>query len=371
MRSIVFFLPSLEGGGAERTIVNIANKINRESYKAYLLIIDAPTEGKHKAEYSGSVCKDVEIINLGIPIRAIYYPRILFALVKMINRIKPDIIMGTMLRPNELLTLAALFFNRSIKLILRESANHLVTEYSWLERKYIRFMYGKIADCTVALSWGVKENMVNNFGIEPSNIRVIYNPVDIEYIEQQMSKNVPELETSAIKLVSIGRLVKEKDQKTLIKAIAIIKKYISCKLYLLGKGELEKELKELVHSLALDEEIIFMGFQSNPYAFLAQCDLFILSSEREGFGHVIVEAMAAEVPVISTACNYGPIEIIDDNFNGILSPVGNAEELAKHILDLVSDRKKMHQLKIHGKERARDFSVKKIVAQYEALFEKL
>lgn len=371
MKRIVFFLPALVGGGAERTIVNIANRINRENYKVYLMVIDTPTEGKYKDEYSQFVYKDVEVINLGIAITKRNYPRILRAIVKNVNRINPDIVMSTMLRPNELLALASLFCHKSIKTVLRESNNRVATEYSWIERKYIRFMYGKLAKRTIALSKGVKRNMVENFGINEKNISVVYNPIDIQNIEQQMEKKELVLEGSGIKIINIGRLIPQKDQKCLIKAIGIVKKQIDCKLYILGKGELEGELKTLVHSLQLDENVEFMGFQSNPYEILAQGDLFVLSSGWEGFGHVIVEAMVAGVPVVSTNCDYGPGEIITDGYNGVLSPVGDEKELAEHILEVVKDKEKMEQFSVRGKERAQDFSIEKIVTQYETIFERL
>lgn len=371
MKKIIFFLPALVGGGAERTIVNIANKINREAYKVYLMVIDIPTEGKYKDEYSKFVYKDVEIINLGITIKVSNYPRILRAIVKNVNRINPDIVMSTMLRPNELLAFASLFYRKSVKTVLRESNNRVAAEYSWIEKKYIRFMYGKIANRTIALSKGVKRNMVENFGINEKNISVIYNPVDIENIEQQMKKKEQVLNTSGIKIINIGRLIPQKDQECLIKAVGIVKKQINCKLYILGKGELEKNLKDLVHSLQLDENVEFMGFQSNPYGILAQGDLFVLSSGWEGFGHVIVEAMVAGVPVVSTNCDYGPGEIITDGYNGILSPVGDETKLAEHILEIITDKEKMQQLSEHGRERAQDFSIEKIVTQYETIFERL
>lgn len=371
MKKIVFFLPALVGGGAERTIVNIANKIDRKAYKVYLIVIDTPTEGKYKDEYSQFVYKDVEIINLGIPIKASNYPCILFSIVKNVNKIRPDIVMSTMLRPNELLAFASLFYHKSVKTVLRESNNRSASEYSWIEKKYIRFMYGKLADRAIALSKGVKENMVQNFGINQENISVIYNPVDIENIEQQIKKKEQILNYSGVKIINMGRLIKQKDQATLIKAVEIVKKQIDCKLYILGKGELEEELKNLVHSLQLDENVEFMGFQSNPYGILAQGDLFVLSSGWEGFGHVVVEAMVAGVPVVSTNCDYGPGEIITDHYNGVLSSVGNETELAEHILEIVTDKEKMVQLSVHGRERAQDFSIEKIVTQYETIFERL
>lgn len=371
MKKIIFFLPALVGGGAERTIVNIANQIDRKSYKVYLMVIDTPNEGKYKDEYSQFVREDVEVINLELAITKRNYPRILWAIVKKVNQIKPDIVMSTMLRPNELLSLASLFFRKSIKVVLRESNNRVAREYSWIERKYIRFMYGKLANRTIALSKGVKRNMVENFGINEKNISVIYNPIDIQNIEAQMRQKELLLEYSGIKIINMGRLTPQKDQKCLIKAIGIVKEQIDCKLYILGKGELEENLKSLVHSQRLDEYVEFMGFQKNPYEILAQGDLFVLSSGWEGFGHVIVEAMVAGIPVVSTDCDYGPGEIITDGYNGVLSPVGDEKELAKHILEIVKDREKMKQFSIRGKERSKDFSVEKIVKQYEAIFERL
>src|SRR5699024_2024023 len=102
--------------------------------------------------------------------------------------------------------------------------------------------------------------------------------------------------------ISAGRLVEQKDYKTLLKAFQLISQRINSRLVILGKGPLENELKLLAKELDIQKKVSFLGFQSNPYKYMKKANVFILSSKWEGFGHVIVEAMAVGTPVISTDC---------------------------------------------------------------------
>ncbi len=127
----------------------------------------------------------------------------------------------------------------------------------------------------------------------------------------------------------------------------------------------------MARKLHIEERILFLGYQNNPFKFLAKSEILVLPSLWEGFAVVIIEAMACGVPVISTRCPYGPEEIITDGLNGLLVPEGDVEGMAQAILQLLSHEPLRKQLAGEGRRRAEDFKVERMVSQYEKLFEQV
>ncbi|GAH75207.1 unnamed protein product [marine sediment metagenome] len=146
-------------------------------------------------------------------------------------------------------------------------------------------------------------------------------------------------------------------------------KTFPCRLVILGEGDEEQALNKLAADLDISNDVAFLGFQNNPFSFIAHSNIFALSSHWEGFGNVIIEAMACSVPVISTNCPYGPNEIITDGVNGLLVPVGDTHAMAEAIAKLLKDEPLRERLAEEGKKRAEDFKVEKMVAEYEKVFE--
>ena len=369
MIKILFFLPSLTGGGAERTIVNIANGLDRSKYKVHLLLLDRPTEGKYKDEYSHLLYEDICVHNLKIKICKKNYLRLLLGMRKVIKDIGPDIAMSTMLRPNIMLTIALKLSGFQGKTVLRESNNRTATKIRWIERKAIRYIYGRFADKAVALSEGVKLDLCKNYEVPPNRIQVIYNPIDLKAIEA-LSKDVVDL-SGENKLISAGRFTEQKDYPTLLKALSILRNQVNFRMIILGKGELESQIKEIIKNEDLEQYITLIGFQANPYKYIHNSDIFILSSAWEGFGHVIVEAMACGAVVISTDCPYGPSEIITDHVNGILVPVGDYQGIADAVVEVLQDINLREKIRSNALKRAQDFERDKIVKQYEDMFENI
>lgn len=178
----------------------------------------------------------------------------------------------------------------------------------------------------VCVSQGVKADFDKTFN-SPFPSCTIYNPIDLDFIKQQADGFVPEYNNF---IIHVGSFKKQKRHDILIKAYA--QSGVENPLVLVGKGNLQKECKTLVNDLNLNDKVIFAGFQSNPYPFIKHAKLMVLSSDFEGFGLVITEALALNTPVISTDCQSGPSEILPkDN----LVPVGDISALADKIADAV------------------------------------
>ncbi len=199
---------------------------------------------------------------------------------------------------------------------------------------------------------------------------MIYNPVwspEIEILAGQPVAHIWPVQQDVPVIISAGRFSSEKDFSTLIQAFAKLRKKRQAKLILLGEGSLRASLEDLAKQLGVIDDLTMPGFVENPFAYLARADVFVLSSAHEGFGNVLVEAMACGTPVVSTDCPSGPREILDGGRYGALAPVGDADALAAAIQQKLDNPTSAELLKT----RAREFSVEKAAGAYLALAENL
>jgi glycosyltransferase involved in cell wall biosynthesis len=198
-----------------------------------------------------------------------------------------------------------------------------------LKKIPMSFVYPR-ADAIIAVSEGVADSVSNFLGYQRDRVRVIYNPVPTEEIRARAAENVDHewyAKREAPIVVSAGRLTPQKDFPTLIRAFGILRRDIPAKLAILGEGPERKTLENLIGELGLHNSVELLGFQENPYKYMARADLFVLSSVFEGFGMAIAEAMALGTPVVSTDCPSGPAELLKDHPERLV-PMGNPEAMA-------------------------------------------
>ena len=169
-----------------------------------------------------------------------------------------------------------------------------------------------------------------------------------------------------MKIISVGRLIKDKGYDDGIKAIKLLRTKFSRNIdyIIIGEGELLGKLKQLCHDLYLTEHVHFIGWQENPFKYIAKADIFVHPSRREGFGNVIAEAMACNCVVIATDCKSGPAEILEDGKCGVLVPHTNPELLAEGIEGLIANPQLVEKYKILGGKRIQDFEANKIINEY-------
>jgi len=231
-------------------------------------------------------------------------------------------------------------------------------------KNLIRFTY-PLASGVIAVSQGVKDDLCRLGNLSEKRVKVIYNPAAIGISPVRESSDTSDRlwgEGFTFHLLAVGRLSVEKDFRTLIKAFSLLPKSLKAKLIILGEGSSRKELEELVMQFGLTERVALPGFVVDPYPFFRSADLFVLSSEWEGFGNVIVEALECGLPVVSTDCPSGPSEILEDGRYGRLVPVGDHVALAAAMVKSLSEEHDREALM----KRAKDFSVRKISDEYLA-----
>ncbi|MEC7881171.1 MAG: glycosyltransferase, partial [Chloroflexota bacterium] len=256
------------------------------------------------------------------------------------------------------------------KLIIREAVDpkhSSITQRSFFSRFLINnikgFLYPK-SDNIIAISEGVKQSLIKNFKLDSSKIKTIYNPSSDEKILSLAQEEIgSDLLSGKPLIISVGRLTKQKDHITLLKAFNEIYSKIDCNLYIVGEGSERDNLEKFIRNNNIEDRVKLLGYQNNPWKFMSKSELFILPSIWEGFGNVIVEAMLIGIPVISSDCPSGPREILNDGVNGKLFKVGDYSHLAKIIEDVLSDDNS--ELINRAKIRSRDFTIEKITEEYE------
>lgn len=221
------------------------------------------------------------------------------------------------------------------------------------------------ADCVTAVSRDCAVDLQHFFGFQAHPVEFIYNPFELELIRKRAEETVshPWFEPGQPPVVlAIGRLNQAKDYPTLIRAFSKLRANRDVRLMILGEGELRIDLEGIVAECGLGaEQVQLPGFVSNPFAYLARCAVFALSSHYEGLPGALIEAMACGTPVVSTDCPSGPREILEDGRWGSLVPVGDEDALAEAI-DTVLSTPQASLPDVRG--RAEDFGLPQAVDKY-------
>ena len=328
------FLPSLDGGGAERIFLNLAQGLVEYGVAVDILL------AKREGPLLSSIPKGASLIDLSNskPIRSVP------ALVRYLRSKCPSVLISTMTNAN----LAALMAHRlatvSTRIIVREASTLSVelrnssTLNRLLTKSMVRYLY-PIADFVVAPSNGVADDLARVARLHRKSIRVVYNPVVSETLLSKACDipDHPWLKANHIPVVlGVGRLTAQKDFNTLIRAFAIVRRNIAARLLILGQGPERPLLQKLIDQEGLGADIALVGFVANPYSFLSRANVFVLSSAWEGLPGVLIEALACKTAVVSTDCPNGPREILSNGKYGQLVPVGNAETMANAILKVLT-----------------------------------
>lgn len=290
------------------------------------------------------------------------------ALIKYLRTTKPQVVLSAETPVNSLAILARMITGIPEHLIVSER-NHLTSVAKNATRMADRFRHSLVkylyphSDLILTVSKGVEKDLISSSKINKKKIRSIYNMFDVNRIIAQSQARLEPLWHGKGKLpiiINVGRLSSQKDHETLIRAFAILRSKKACRLLILGEGSERPKLISLARELKVNDDVLMPGFVSNPFAYMAQANVFALSSAWEGLPGVLIEALACGVPVVSTDCPTGPAEILENGKYGVLTPVGNPFELAEAILKTLDHPLASNVLQ----KRAMDFSIENIMPQY-------
>jgi len=329
-----FFLPGLYEGGAERITLNLISGISARGYLVDLVL--ARAEGP----YMEQIPDGVRLIDLKAPRVMGSLP----ALIRYLRYERPSVMVSAMFA-----NLIALWARRlsgvPLRLFLTEhntlaSVIKNKTDIRWkVYPKMARWFY-PWADAIIAVSTAVKNDLIQTAHISSDLIRVIYNPIVTPELKEKSKGSLEHpwfKEGEPPVLLSVGRLTDQKAFDVLIRAFSIVRKEHPAHLIILGEGENRDPLQTLIGQLGLEQDVELMGFVQNPYPFMAQASLFVLSSRWEGLPTVLVEALYLGTPIIATDCPGGSRDILRGGKFGRLVPVDEPVILAETIAGSLND----------------------------------
>ncbi|GAA1335760.1 glycosyltransferase [Streptomyces sanglieri] len=356
-KSIGIYLTSMTIGGAERVALDLSSGLSSRGYDVDLVLVDA------SGDLLDEVPDDVSIVDL----EARRVATSLLPLRQYLTSREPDVLYSMMTEPNLIAITAHQLASTDTRLVISEHnmlshsidslKDRLVTLGAWAGYP--------IADHAVAVSKGVRRDLLDRTRLEDDSISMIYNPVRVETIREKASESVDHewLADESIKVVlSGGRHEPQKGFDTLLEAFAHLERE-NVRLILFGKGPETEVLQRQAIELGISDRVSFPGFVDNPYSYMSAADVFVLSSVHEGFGLVLIEAMACGCPVVSTDCESGPDEILEGEKYGQLVPVGNEDALAKAIIQTLDAPPNANTLK----NRADDFGIDAIIPEYKTV----
>jgi glycosyltransferase involved in cell wall biosynthesis len=255
------------------------------------------------------------------------------------------------------------------KLVVRETNSHRARgDVGLLRRRLARLAYPR-ADAVVALSEGVRQELIEDYALPAKRVVTIHNPVAFEALAAEAKNaSAPPVAKDGVWIMGVGRLIRQKGFDRLIRAVAELKRP-EVRLVLVGEGPDRAALAAQAREQGV--ALIMPGFVREPVHWLGAADLFVLSSRWEGFGHVIVEAMAAGAPVVAFDCPHGPRDIVRDRETGLLVADGDETALTKAMAELLDDRGLARRLSETAAKDAARFSSARIAGQYLKLFSSL
>lgn len=325
---IWFLLSRLAQGGLERVQINLAKAFRLEGMDAYLVTGSVAPEARR------TIPNDIPVIEVS-PRGKLLFPS---ALVSALCRERPDVIFTT---ANDVACLMLMIRSVAFRGIHVVCTQHLsisgprrvargarsakLASLNWLMRRML-----PQANRIVAVSHAVADDMQREFGLPGSSIDVIHNPIVTAEFPQLMCKSItwPWSDQEVPTIVFVGRLSTEKRPDLLLDAFELVTTKLSVRLLIVGDGPMRSWLNGQIAKRGLGDYCRSVGFQANPLPWICASDLLVLPSDYEGFGNVLVEAMACGTQVIATNCPDGPAEILENGKYGQLVPCGDAKSLA-------------------------------------------
>jgi glycosyltransferase involved in cell wall biosynthesis len=399
---VSFLLDNLAGGGAEKVILNLASGFARLGHPVDVLVC------KMEGALRNKIPENVNVVQLkassslrgilyvllvdpaslrhvvGMSIQARKLPgtfRFMPAIVDYLKTAQPAGLLAALPRANVNAVLAKRYAGESTRVIVGVHVNYSVQQQEGQAgdksgeghiQPLVRRYYHQ-ADAVVAVSNGVADDTSEHLGLPRDRVTAIYNPIatrDIQVLARENTSH-PWFESGNVPVIlGIGRFAAQKDFALLLRAFARVRGKQPLRLVLLGGDDSSAEqclqqqrLAELAERLGVRDDFDMPGFVDNPFSYMRQAALFVLSSRYEGFGNVLVEALLCGCPVVSTNCPSGPAEILDNGKYGRLVPVGDEAELAEAIRWTLANPPEKAFLRARGEE----FSVGNAIECYSRL----
>lgn len=361
-------LPSLHGGGAERAAVQILNNLPADRWQRSMYLFE------RTGPYLDEVDAEIDLESGPIGGRWAQWN----AFRRYISRTRPQIVVSflsyfsVLTAVRAAATGARVVFNQQTPMTAFLSDG----DYPW-RRGWRRGVFNAAttlgyaaADRIITTSQGVADDLVDAFSVRRASISVIPNPVDLDAVRAAAREDLaPEHAAKWTRpvIVAAGRLAEAKNYPLLIDALKLLRERVDARLFILGTGEQEASIRARIAERGLEGAVILCGFQKNPWKYIARADLFALSSHYEGFGNVLIEAMANGVPVVATA-SAGTRDIVRHNVDGLLVETHDAVQFADALAAVLTDHATRQRMSKEAREGAERFALPKVAQVYHDTF---
>lgn len=394
---IAVLLPSLEGGGAERSMLTLVKAFVAQGRTVDLVLckakgaylseipeganmVELPPMGELRTRWNAAIANKRDFFALLRPVllASKIAPEIarMRSLRQYLEASRPDVVLSALPYANLLSIWATRIAECDVPVVVSERialatycaapSNYRKWRWRYLP-ELVRRAYPE-ASAVVSVSNYVADELTSVVGLREGSVTTIYNPVVDESL-RELARQAPEHPWFAPDappvIIGVGRLTEQKDFPTLLRAFARVRESRVARLVILGEGRLHDQLEALAGELGVRADFDMPGFVANPYQYMARASVLALSSTYEGLPGVLIQALACACPVVSTDCPGGSAEILADGKYGALVAVGDAEAMARAILAEL-DKPTSRELLL---QRAEDFTVERAVGNYLALLD--
>lgn len=329
---IALFFHDLGIGGAEQVMLQLARGFMDAGHPVDLVLASA----------EGPFLSEVPVKARIIDFKTRNPLTMFIRLVKYLRTEKPKALLSPFEVTSVIAVAAKKITGTPTKIAVRISTHLSKNKRTRLKKIIERIVVSRVypfADVVITVSRGVAEDLAVYTGIPPERINIIYSPIDVDRMLRAAEQPVdhPFFASGQYPIIlGVGRLSEEKDFPTLLRAFDMVRKEIESRLIILGDGEKRQALEEMVRSNDLQDVVDLLGFDLNPFRYMKNASVFVLSSKWEGLPGALIQALACGCPVVSMDCQSGPSEILNGGQYGHLVPVGNADALAKAIVSVLN-----------------------------------
>ena len=363
--SLVVVLPTLNGGGAEKVVVDLARALRKDWEIRFRLTSPDRSEDVYAPVLAAA----------GVPVerlpvfRKFATLRKLLPLRRALLRAKPDVVFSALTVTNAVVSLA--LRGTKIPHVMNEHNDIRAALVSRIGHPAVYRLLAKLAyrapnsKCSVAVSSRAKESAEELFGPK-TEIRVVHNGLDLAALRRAAEEPVPDdAGWDGPRIAAVGRLNRVKNLPLLMRAVAHGGPLCQrAQLLLVGRGEEEGRLRALAAELGVADRVLFLGFRANPHAWVARADLFAMSSDSEGFPCALAEAMFVNGHCVTTA-NRGSLEIVKDGKSGLAVPVGDEKALSEALERMLSDEELRARCAAAAREWALSNTLEKQTEAYD------
>jgi glycosyltransferase involved in cell wall biosynthesis len=371
---VAMIMTNLDDLGVQRVVINLYNHFDRERVDPSLVV------WQNSGKVAHFLKTEKPVIETDVGLRR---PRLVFRLFRyrrILKELRPDVILSFVPVTNLSMAVIGMLSPKSVPIVMCEHAfisrafanGEYYGAFRPLYRCMMRPMYNSIAAKLIMTAVAGKTDAVDNWRIRKEKIEIIHNPQDISELQRRAAE-LPDHEWLRNKTVPViigaGRLTRQKGFDKLLAAFTLVSNRRDARLLILGRGELEGDLRAIANESGISDRVQFLGFQTNHLQYISRADVFVLSSIWEAMPMVIAETMAVGTPIVSFDCPSGPREMLDGGECGFLVPdqdIGLLAEGVEYALDHQEESKKRA---LKARRKVEQFDVHLVARKYESVLQ--